>query len=446
MLLENRALVALLVLGIGVMNALLSAASALFEARKLAVGFAVGSALCALVTPPSKAIRDVEQPDVSTEVRRVDPPRQADTASSLEYDPIVTTGIERATQPGLRRRVSLAHIGIEVEPPSPTASDEDYDEDHTPVPGGSSNHGYSAPPYYPASSNLRYTHFAPPPHQQPGYLTPDRSPLDLAPIGIEVEPIGIDVEPPSPTTSDEDSDEDCAPVPGGSSNHGHPAPPCDVQHTHSAPPPHQQPGCLTPNRSPLDLAPIFSTEPSPPTEPRVIPGHVRAPRSSRVSSLSATPVNGFRSGASATAPAPPHIYATGQFPAGFMSQVFTPRSVPIPCPPSPPDSDEDTDGESTTSSRSNLFNSLNGGGRAFDILGATPKLLGEPGLGGLSPSLVSSPERSLPPEVASLRRSDLYAGTTPILKASSIRNGSDDDDDEDAFDTQTNENTLVNAA
>ncbi|KAL0566193.1 hypothetical protein V5O48_015825 [Marasmius crinis-equi] len=202
-LLKNRA--ALLALGIGVVNALLSAASALFQARKLAVGFAVGSAFCAIVvsiitflqTRRGKPIQDVERPDVSTELRTIGPPRQADTASSLESDPIVTTGIERATQPGLRRRASLAHIGIEVEPPSPTTSDEDSDEERTPV-----------PPPHPVSAN-RFAR--PPPQQQPGYLTPHRSPLDLAPIQL-TEPGPATIAPmPAPPVFQ-------APVPAGVQN------------------------------------------------------------------------------------------------------------------------------------------------------------------------------------------------------------------------------------
>ncbi|KAL0566192.1 hypothetical protein V5O48_015824 [Marasmius crinis-equi] len=396
----------------------------------------------------------------------------------------------------LRRRGSsssarTASIHIEVEPPSRTPSDGH----RTPVPGGSSNHGYSAPPY-PTSGNPAYTRFAPPPQQQP------------------------------------------------------------------------QPGYLSPNRSPLDLAPIQSTEPGP-TEPPVIPGQIPAPRGGRGSST--TPVNGFRSGVSAGPAAPPHIYATGQFPAGFMPQVSTPRNVPIARPLSPADSDEEEEeeeeeeeDESTTSSRRNLFSKLDGGGRASDVPpgavsggtpqvswktnsngggyeswppnpppigsgsggqnplpkppqavsglgsgsswggstyvaptptpsgsphvargggggggaapvpipipnsswgsggvpkkpttttstssgtprigGVTPKPFGTPrvGFGAFSPSLVSSLERSLPP--SSPRRSSMHAGTTPILKPSSIR---DDDDDEDEFDTQTNENTRANSA
>ncbi|KAL0574115.1 hypothetical protein V5O48_007848 [Marasmius crinis-equi] len=109
-LLKNHALFAL---SIGVVNALLSVASVLFQARKLAVGFAVGSAFCAVVvsiitflqTRRRKAIRDVERPDVSTELRRIGPPRQPDTTPS-ESDPVISTGIERTTQPGLRARRS----------------------------------------------------------------------------------------------------------------------------------------------------------------------------------------------------------------------------------------------------------------------------------------------------------------------------------------------------
>ncbi|KAK1219408.1 hypothetical protein PQX77_017880 [Marasmius sp. AFHP31] len=188
--------------------------------------------------------------------------------------------------------------------------------------------------------------------------------------------IHIEVEPPSRATSDGRR----TPVPGSPRGFGFSASPDPTPREGRFPSdPRPRPGYLSPNRSPMDLAPIQETGPGP-NEPPVIPGQIPRPPipSNRPSGPPATsvPMNGFRPGPQA----PPHINANGQFPSNFGQQASTPRSVPLARPVSPADSDEDSEeDESTTSSRRGLMQSLYGGGKASDIppgtvSGGTPQV------------------------------------------------------------------------
>ncbi|KAG7089745.1 hypothetical protein E1B28_011399 [Marasmius oreades] len=230
--------------------------------------------------------------------------------------------------------------------------------------------------------------YAPPP---PSLVSQDTGLTDLrrrrSSSSGKTASINIQVEPPSQPASDGRH----TPVPGSAGSRGHSAPQYPTFGSggsthHSTGPQQQQPGYLSPNRSPLDLASIQSTE-SGPNEPPVIPGmtpkHPGVSRNPGPPPMVSGPLN---NGSSPGAQAPlPHIYATGQFPPGFVPAYVQPspdaRTMSLQNsrrPTSPVDSDQSEE-ESTTSSRRNLMNTLYGGNGASDIppgavTGGTPQV------------------------------------------------------------------------
>ncbi|KAJ8074749.1 hypothetical protein PM082_019074 [Marasmius tenuissimus] len=370
----------------------------------------------------------------------------------------------------LRRRRSssskTASIHIEVEPPSRATSDGR----RTPVPGSPRSFGFSAPP----DSTPREGRFPSDPRPRPGYLSPNRSPMDLVPIqetgsGPNEPPVIPGQIPRPPIPSNRPSGPPATSVPMNGFRPGPQAPP--HIYANGQFPSNFVPQASTPRSVPLarpaepadsdedsededesttssrrdlmhslygggkasDIPPgtvsggtpqVSWKSPSqggsyeswPPNPPPVGPSTM-SPASASPNPLPRPPQQVSGSAPpSWGAPTPSNSPYVQRGPAGASTSARSAQPVPAPNSILKKPNDVAWGAQPKKVSTSAAGGTPRLGGPSF-----TPRTAGTPRLGAMSPSIFASLERTLPPEASPRsKRSSLHAGTTPLFTASPI--------------------------